>query len=331
MLAWPRMEAPPRPRSFARLRLAVLGALLAALALAVSGSLAGPVALLVDGEPVTLAALERAAALVGTRPDDPALIGQVVNERLLLREAKAAGLEPSRAELAAAVEQARVAAGGAAALRRELAARGATVASFRRELRDRLLLLAYAEATTAAVAPTDEAVRARYEADRGRLTQPARWGATLLCYDGAEAAAAARTALLDGTPLDEAFAAAGPGSARTVLSPSETGPVRARLLALAQATPFGRPSEVVPVAGRACLLVPERFFRARTPAFEEVEASLRGLLEQEALQREMRARLLRLRAEAELRFVDLPAVELPPPPAAWGREMPNPSAPAGPS
>lgn len=298
---------PPSSSPLAVLRSAGLAALVALLLAGCSE----PAALWVNGEAVPADELAREAARAGLATDHPALLARVVDERLQLQDARRRGLEPARRDVEEALERARRAAGGTAALRRELAARGTSLTDFRRELSQRLLLLRYAGAVTADVSVPEEAVRALFERERELLTLPERWGGTLVCHPDEADAGAARAALAAGEPLAEVLARAAPGSGPTELSSSETGPERRRLLELAKATPFGEPSEVAPLDGNACVLVPERYYLPRAPRYEDVEPTLRGRLEQLAVRRALQERLRELREAAEIRLPDGRRLTLP--------------------
>lgn len=299
-------SVPTAVRRPARPLPAALPAALAALALALltlAGSgCRGEPAFTVDGHAVARAEVEAAARLAGVAPDDPQLLGQLVNQELLLRDAAARGVRIGEAAIERELATLADDAGGTEALRERLAARGVSMRRFRDDLRTRLTLQAYADALAAETPVTDAQVRAAYDAERKSFTEPERWGVTLLHYEDAAAAEAARAAITAGADPAALAAEALPGSGPAELSESDSGAERAALLAVARSTPFGAPALVPERGGRTTVLVPERYYRATTPPFEALEPALRAQLEQRATQEALAARLDELRGGSEVRW-----------------------------
>ncbi len=262
------------------------------------GSCRPTTAVTVNGETVPLAEVEQAAQLAGTRSDDPQVLASIVAERLILQDAEAQGIVVPAAELEAAVALATQEAGGTESLRRQLRQAGFTMRRFRHDLRGRLTVASYQDWLSAGLDVSDEEVRAWHEQNRTTFTEPESWAVTLLIYDQEAAALAARERLQGGASASELLTEAGAGSGPSEVSGSETSPWRRRLFDAARETPFGEASPVLEWQERYHLVVPNGYFRAHEPSFEEIESTLRAHLEQQALQTLLELRLAELRSEA---------------------------------
>lgn len=252
-------------------------------------------AIYVNDQEIPRSELRRRAKLSGLDVDDPTLSAQIIRETLMLQDARQFGLEVEPEAVEAQIQQARSEAGGDSALRRTLRTQGISMRDYRRDLESRLLLLRYSDFLTRQAKVSTEELEAYYEENKAALATPARWGISIYCGGAAAEVTAAQadfpaTASLSHTVLE--------------LSEAATG-WQGEMVDLIRRTSLNTPSDVFPHKGETCFLVPERYYRAKTPEFDSVREVLKAQLEQQLGQRLIAERLAALEQEAVVRWEGL--------------------------